>query len=81
MCMTEQTIHEHALKLAVKEDFEYAISHGIIVSNLAYYVSKELGETEEFCSDMAMAGMLHDIGKQRYFKDRRNEIRKNAFHV
>lgn len=68
MCMTEQTIHEHALKLAVKEDFEYAISHGIIVSNLAYYVSKELGETEEFCSDMAMAGMLHDIGKLKLCK-------------
>lgn len=69
MCLTEQGIEpEDAMKLAVKEDLEYAISHGIIVSNLAYYVAKELGENEKFCSDIAMAGMLHDIGKLKLSK-------------
>ena len=34
------------------------------VSNLAYQVAKELGEPEEFCHDLAVAGMLHDIGKE-----------------
>jgi len=68
MYLTEQGIQEHAMKLAVKEDFEYAISHGIIVSNLAYYVAKELEESEEFCQDIAMAGMLHDIGKMKLSK-------------
>lgn len=69
MCLTEQEIEqEDAMKLAIKEDFEYAISHGIVVSNLAYYVAKELGEDEEFCRDIAMAGMLHDIGKLKLCK-------------
>lgn len=69
MCLTEQGIEpEGAMKLAVKEDLQYAISHGIIVSNLAYYVAKELGENEKFCSDIAMAGMLHDIGKLKLSK-------------
>ncbi|HAU88188.1 MAG TPA: phosphohydrolase [Lachnospiraceae bacterium] len=56
------------MKLAVKEDLKYAISHGIIVSNLAYYVAKELGESDSFCSNIAMAGMLHDIGKLKLCK-------------
>lgn len=69
MCLTEQQIKpEDAMRLAVKEDLEYAISHGIIVSNLAYYVAKELGESDSFCSNIAMAGMLHDIGKLKLCK-------------
>lgn len=69
MYSAEQEIKsEDAMRLAVKEDLEYAISHGIIVSNLAYYVAKELGESESFCSDIAMAGMLHDIGKLKLSK-------------
>lgn len=69
MCLTEQEIEqEDAMKLAIREDLEYAISHGIVVSNLAYHVAKELGENEEFCRDIAMAGMLHDIGKLKLCK-------------
>ena len=69
MCLTEQEIEqEDAMKLAIREDLEYAISHGIVVSNLAYHVAKELGEEEEFCRDIAMAGMLHDIGKLKLCK-------------
>lgn len=39
------------------------IVHGMIVSNLAYALGKELGYEEEFCYDLAIAGMVHDIGK------------------
>lgn len=39
------------------------------VSNLAYQVAKELGEPEEFCHDLAVAGMLHDIGKEAVSED------------
>ena len=39
------------------------LNHGIAVSNLAYAVAAELGQDEEFCYQMAIAGMLHDIGK------------------
>ena len=44
-------------------DLSSELNHGIIVSNLAYDVAKELGQNEEFCSQMAIAGILHDIGK------------------
>ena len=39
-------------------DLSSELNHGIIVSNLAYDVAKELGQNEEFCSQMAIAGIL-----------------------
>ena len=39
------------------------LKHGMTVSNLAYAVAEELGMEKEQCYDLAMAGMLHDIGK------------------
>ena len=44
-------------------DLSEELNHGIVVSNLAYAVAAELGHDEEFCYQMAIAGMLHDIGK------------------
>lgn len=44
-------------------DLSEELNHGIAVSNLAYAVAAELGQGEEFCYQMAIAGMLHDIGK------------------
>ena len=39
------------------------LNHGMVVSNLAYAVAKELNLPEEECHQLAVAGMLHDIGK------------------
>lgn len=53
------------------------ISHGIVVSNLAYLVGRELGLSDETCYDLAIAGMLHDIGKVRlnfYMNEKEEEI-------
>jgi len=44
------------------------ISHGICVSNLAYQISKEMDFEQSFCYDMAVAGMVHDIGKLELVK-------------
>ena len=44
-------------------DFADALSHGMIVSELAVMVSKELGMDDGFIKKIALAGMLHDIGK------------------
>ena len=44
-------------------DLSTELNHGIVVSNLAYDVAKELGKEETFCYQMAIAGLLHDIGK------------------
>lgn len=48
-----------------REDLRDAIDHGILVSNLANLIAKELGESAEFCQQISVAGMLHDIGKLR----------------
>ena len=45
------------------DDLEEAIDHGILVSKLAFLLSKEMKMDENFCYSMAMAGMVHDIGK------------------
>ncbi|MCD8019679.1 MAG: HD domain-containing protein [Clostridiales bacterium] len=55
----------HDLETPIQDSFEEAIFHGMVVSNLAYFVGKEMGFPEEQCYDLAVAGMLHDIGKLR----------------
>lgn len=45
------------------QDFQDAILHGIYVSNMAYEIGKEMGLSSEVLYELAIAGMLHDIGK------------------
>ncbi len=49
-------------------DLEKEIKHGIQVSNLAYQTGKMLGLEEAVCYELAIAGILHDIGKLRLRK-------------
>ena len=44
-------------------DLSAELHHGVTVSNLAYDVARELGMEESKCYELAIAGMLHDIGK------------------
>ena len=44
------------------------ISHGICVSNLASRVARELGLPEAQCHELAIAGVLHDVGKLEVWK-------------
>ena len=44
-------------------DLSAELNHGMRVSNLAYAVAKELGLDESQCYELAIAGILHDIGK------------------
>ena len=44
-------------------DLSAELKHGIAVSNLAYALGQELGLPHKQCYDLAIAGMLHDIGK------------------
>lgn len=59
---------EEIMEDTVRIDFEDAVEHGILVSNLGYHLARELGLDEEFCYNMAVAGMLHDIGKLKLSK-------------
>jgi len=54
-------------------DFSEAICHGMIVSELAILVARELRCDEKFCNDIAMAGMLHDIGKLKLSEELHRE--------
>lgn len=63
-----KTEYEEFWDKIMEEDLSYAIDHGIVVSNLAYLVSKEMGLEEDFCYLMAEAGMVHDIGKLKISK-------------
>lgn len=47
----------------VDYNLQEELCHGMYVSNLSYELTKELGEEEDFCQAMALAGIFHDIGK------------------
>lgn len=53
----------HDLETPIQDSLEGAVLHGIVVSNLAYFVAKEMELPEEQCYNLAIAGILHDIGK------------------
>ena len=58
------------------KDFKDGISHGILVSNLAYSLAKAMKLEEAECYDLALAGLLHDIGKlelSQYLYGRNND--------
>lgn len=45
------------------QDISDAILHGIYVSNMAYEIGKEMRLSKDVLQEIAIAGMLHDIGK------------------
>lgn len=56
--------------------FARELGHGICVSRLAHRVAKELRLPETTCYDLAVAGLLHDIGKlevRKYLYGREEE--------
>lgn len=55
--------YNHDIKKYMWNDFKDGISHGLLVSNLAYFVGKAMKLDESECYDLAMAGLLHDVGK------------------
>lgn len=44
-------------------DLKSGITHGVTVSNLTYLIAKEMKLDEDMCYELAIAGLLHDIGK------------------
>lgn len=53
----------NTLEDSIKTELVDVICHGIVVSNLAVLLARELGEEDGFCNEIAIAGLLHDIGK------------------
>ena len=48
----------------INGDLSKELSHGICVSNLAYKIGKKLLLDEKMCYNLAVMGLLHDVGKQ-----------------
>lgn len=61
----------------IRYNLETEIKHGMKVSNLAYAIGMEMGLPAGQCYELAVAGMLHDIGKlrlTRYVSGERNPL-------
>ena len=68
-------------KTILEIDLIDGIKHGMCVSNLTYLIAKKLGLDDEACNNLAIAGMVHDIGKLRlssylYGRNSRSEERR-----
>ena len=55
--------HETDLPEALNYTFKECLDHGIAVSNMAFYIAKEMKLDEDMCYELAIAGLIHDIGK------------------
>lgn len=60
----EQTQVPLHLRTTVCEEMR----HGIEVSNLARMIGEEMGQPQEFCRKLEVAGVVHDIGKLKLTK-------------
>lgn len=66
-----ETINEY-----LSEDLSAGILHAMCVSDLAAKLARELGLTEDQIQEIALAGMVHDIGKlkiSRYIYGRQED--------
>ena len=52
----------------IQTDLQKEIAHGIRESNLAYRVGRQLKLPEDICYQLAVAGLVHDIGKLEIMK-------------
>lgn len=57
----KELIRGRDLEKYISQEFD----HGIQVSNLAFCVAKRLGLYDNMCYELAVAGVLHDIGKMK----------------
>lgn len=55
----------HDVETPLQDSLGEALLHGMVVSNLAYFVGKAMNLPGEQLHTLAVAGMVHDIGKLR----------------
>lgn len=61
----KENVEVDEMSTYLTEDLKTEIEHGIKVSRLAGVLARELKLDADFCHDIEVAGMLHDIGKLR----------------
>ena len=81
----ESDSSEHILQkeneIACTYRIEELVMHGVCVSNLAFRIAKELGCDDEFCDHLAMAGIVHDIGKVIVYGYIYNESSRDKMNI
>ncbi|MGN0356014.1 MAG: HD-GYP domain-containing protein [Muricoprocola sp.] len=65
----------------IEDNLIKEVSHGINVSNLAYKVAKQLALPEDVCYNLAVAGMVHDVGKQEMIRNMNRKEEKETLRV
>ncbi len=63
-----ELFNDEEISPVVRENLHEEFAHGILVSNLSVLLAKELGQDSAFCKEIAIAGVLHDIGKLKINK-------------
>ena len=53
----------NAVLATLLSDLKDNINHGICVSNLTYLLAQSMDYDESICYELAIAGLVHDIGK------------------
>lgn len=71
LIMSNNKISPHLIETTYIE-----MCHGVTVSNLVRAVAVELGADQDFCDKIAVAGLLHDVGKLRLAKYLNSEDRE-----
>lgn len=61
----EESVQPLEVNQYIEKDMENEIRHGMCVSLLAGKVAREMKLDHNFCHDIEIAGILHDIGKLR----------------
>lgn len=56
------------IPLPLRQNVCEEMYHGMEVSNLAGMIAQEMRKSEQFCTDIEVAGILHDIGKLKLTK-------------
>lgn len=61
--VTDNTYTDISLDQVLDRELKRELTHGMLVSNVAYLVARELNLSEEECNKISLAGMMHDVGK------------------
>ena len=62
-CILMESFDIKEMNSTLIEDLKDNIRHGVCVSNLTYLTARKMGLDDVTCYDLAIAGLLHDIGK------------------
>ncbi len=70
---------EHKEKHLLYYSLSEQLTHGMQVSNLAYEIGSRMKLSQEDCHELAVAGLLHDVGKMNLMQD--SDLAENTLMI